>query len=65
MGKGRTFALLRTEAPPWWRGNDREARWRVKWLGKPVRLVFTCHRDGFAPWVIPYEVEIPVEPQVL
>lgn len=63
VGKGRTFTLTRTDAPPWWRGNDAEARWRVRWLGKPVRLVLTCRRDGFEPWVVPCEVEIPVEPQ--
>jgi len=64
VGKGRTFALTRTDPPPWWRGNDSEARWRARWIGKPVRLVFTCRRDGFEPWMVPCEVERPVEPQV-
>jgi hypothetical protein len=64
LGNGRTFPLTRTDPPPWWTHREAEAGWRARWLGKPVRLVFTCRRDGFEPWVVPYEVEIPVEPQV-
>ncbi|WP_430378419.1 hypothetical protein [Streptomyces sp. B1-3] len=64
VGKGRPLALERTRSPLWWEGNDREARWRDKWLNKPMRLVLTCRRDGFEPWTVPCEVEVPQAPRV-
>ncbi|GGX94652.1 hypothetical protein [Streptomyces anandii] len=64
VGAGQPRALERTRAPLWWEGNDREARWRDKWLNKPMRLVLTCRRDGFDPWVVPYEVDVPQAPRV-
>ncbi|MEV7737825.1 hypothetical protein AB0O75_38125 [Streptomyces sp. NPDC088921] len=64
VGVGRPLALERTRPPLWQEGNDREARWRDKWLNTPMRLVFTCRRDGFEPWVVPYEVDVPQAPRV-
>ncbi|MGW4759398.1 hypothetical protein [Streptomyces chartreusis] len=64
VGAGRPLALEHTRSPLWWEGNDREARWRDNWLNKPVRLVLTCRKDGFEPWVVPYEVEVPQVPRV-
>lgn len=64
VGRGRPFALERTRPPHWWEGNNRDARWRDEWRGKPLRLVLTCSRQGFEPWVVPYEVEAPEEPRV-
>lgn len=64
VGVGRPLALERTRSPVWWEGNDREARWRDKWLHKPMRLVLTCRLDGFEPWKVPYEVEVPERPRV-
>ncbi|WP_367324742.1 hypothetical protein [Streptomyces sp. HUAS ZL42] len=64
VGAGQPRALERTRSPLWWEGNDREARWRDKWLNKPMRLVLTCHRDGFDQWVVPYEVDVPQAPRV-
>lgn len=61
VGKGRPLALEHTRSPLWWDGNDREARWRARWIGKPVRLVLTCRRDGFEPWVVPCELMRPVQ----
>jgi hypothetical protein len=63
VGRGRPFALERTRSPLWWEGNDREARWRDKWLNLPMRLVLTCHREGFDLWTVPYEVDVPEVPQ--
>jgi hypothetical protein len=63
VGRGRPFALERTFSPLWWEGNDREARWRDKWLHLPMRLVLTCHREGFEMWTVPYEVDVPEVPQ--
>ncbi|MFI6341303.1 hypothetical protein [Streptomyces sp. NPDC050535] len=59
VGRGRPFALERTRSPLWWDGNDREERWRDKWISLPMRLVLTCRREGFDPWTVPYEVDVP------
>jgi len=64
VGRGRPFALERTRSPLWWDGNDREERWRDKWLSMPMRLVLTCRREGFEPWTVPYEVDVPEVPRV-
>lgn len=64
VGAGRPLALERTRPPVWQEGNDREARWRDQWLNKPMRLVLTCRRDGFDPWVVPHEVDVPQAPRV-
>ncbi|MFE9601607.1 hypothetical protein [Streptomyces hokutonensis] len=64
VGRGRPFALERTRSPLWWDGNDREERWRDKWLNLPMRLVLTCRREGFEPWTVPYEVDVPEVPRV-
>lgn len=64
VGKGQMFTLTRTEPPPWWRASIAEEQWRDRWRGQPVRLILTCRRDGIEPWVVPYEVEVPVQPQV-
>ncbi|MER6374856.1 hypothetical protein ABT255_42340 [Streptomyces mirabilis] len=64
VGAGQPRALERTRPPHWQEGDDREARWRDKWLNQPMRLVLTCRRDGFDPWVVPYEVDVPGRPRV-
>lgn len=64
VGAGRPLAMERTRPPHWQEGNDREARWRDKWLNKPLRLVLTCRRDDLDPWTVPYEVEVPQAPRV-
>ncbi|WP_043668300.1 hypothetical protein [Streptomyces xylophagus] len=64
VGAGQPRALERTRAPLWWDGNDREARWRDKWLNKPMRLVLICRRDDFAPWEVPYDLDVPEAPRV-
>lgn len=37
---------------PSWNGNG----WQEQYQGNPIRLEFTCTRDGDQPWVIPAEV---------
>lgn len=63
VGAGHPFALERTRPPRWQEGNDRQQRWRDQWLNKPMRLILTCRRDGFEPWRVPYEVEVPRQPE--
>lgn len=36
--------------------------WRRQTAGQPIRLLITCRREGYELWLIPYEVEVPVEP---
>ncbi|SEC88780.1 hypothetical protein SAMN05216489_01884 [Streptomyces sp. 3213] len=64
VGAGRPLAMERTRPPHWQEGNDREARWRDKWLNKPMRLVLICRRDDFAPWEVPYDLDVPEAPRV-
>ncbi|MFF1628928.1 hypothetical protein [Streptomyces sp. NPDC058272] len=64
VGRGRPFALERTRSPFWWEDDDREERWRDKWLNLPMRLVLSCRREGFDPWTVPYEVDVPEVPRV-
>ncbi|KAB1979454.1 hypothetical protein [Streptomyces triticiradicis] len=59
VGAGRPFSIERTRPPHWQQGDDRGARWRDQWINRPMRLVLTCKREGFKPWIVPYEVEIP------
>ena len=30
--------------------------WRRRYAGKPVSLLITCRRDGYEPWIVPYDV---------
>jgi hypothetical protein len=64
VGKGRPLSVELTRPPHWQQGNNRIAEWRDEWLNKPMRLVLTCTRHGFADWVVPYEVEVPHAPRV-
>jgi hypothetical protein len=59
VGTGRPFSIERTRHPRWQVGADAERRWRGEWMNKPMRMVITCRREEFEPWVVPYEVEIP------
>lgn len=60
VGRGRPFSIEQTRPPTWQEGSDRQERWWNQWTGKPLKLVITCQRAGFAPWVVPVDVERPV-----
>lgn len=64
VGKGRPFSIERTRPPRWQQGNDRADRWRDQWLNKPMRLVITCHKEGYKTWIVPYRVDVPQTPRV-
>ncbi|MFJ8049842.1 hypothetical protein [Streptomyces luteogriseus] len=64
VGAGRPFSIERTRPPRWQEGPDTERHWRDQWLNAPMRLVITCRRDEFEPWVVPCEVEVPEAPRV-
>ncbi|MGQ4353135.1 hypothetical protein [Streptomyces drozdowiczii] len=59
VGRGRPFSIERTRPPHWQEGDDREARWAAQWGWSPIKLVLECRKEGFAPWVVPYDVERP------
>ncbi|MFF7870510.1 hypothetical protein ACFZCT_29125 [Streptomyces qaidamensis] len=61
VGTGRPFSIERTRPPRWQEGPDAERHWRDQWVNAPVRLVLTCTREEFEPWVVPCEVEVPGE----
>lgn len=64
VGKGRPFSIERTRPPIWLRGDDRAARWRDQWLNTPMRLVITCQKEGYKPWIVPCRVDVPESPRV-
>lgn len=57
VGRGRPFSIESTRPPRWQEGEHRDDDWWGQWEGKPLRLVMKCSRDGFEPWVVPYDVE--------
>ncbi|GGT13203.1 hypothetical protein GCM10010271_15170 [Streptomyces kurssanovii] len=59
VGAGRPFSMERTRPPHWQEGQERDAHWRNQWTNTPIRLIATCTREGFKPWVVPCEVEVP------
>ena len=44
--------------PSWFTVPD---MWRRQYEGTPIRLEITCRRDGYEPWVVPFEIT-PVDP---
>lgn len=49
---GDPFPLRRTRPPD---GAD-VGRWRKDYAGKPIRLLITCRREGYEPWMLPRDV---------
>ena len=56
---GRNWDLLSLHAtrPGTWMSMSQED-WVRQYLNQPLRLLITCHRDGYEPWPLPYEVKI-------
>lgn len=43
-----------------------QAEWLQRWVGEPVRLLLTCHRDGYEPWFIQRDVKVdPGHPSMI
>jgi hypothetical protein len=59
VNQGRPFSIEKTRPPRWQTAHDAESRWRSEWFHKPMRLVITCKREGFDPWTVPRDVEVP------
>ncbi|MFF2630893.1 hypothetical protein ACFVUN_34660 [Kitasatospora griseola] len=53
--------LLEQSVPPsWLTDNDLALQyWREQFAGQKLRLKAVCERDGFQPWIVLAEVEIP------
>lgn len=50
------LGLRRTQPGRWMPDNPEQ--WRKQQAGKPIRLLFTCRRDGYEPWTVLYEVHV-------
>jgi hypothetical protein len=55
VGEELTFALERTQPPPWSQQSTQDW-WRDR--GTLVRLRLECRRDGWEPWVLTGEIDI-------
>ncbi|WP_086765411.1 hypothetical protein [Streptomyces bobili] len=64
VGTGRPFSIERTRPPHWQQGGNVERNWRDDWMNKPMRLILTCRREDFDPWVVPCDVEVPTAVRV-
>ena len=38
-----------------------EEDWRRQTEDQPIRLRITCRREGYEPWILPYEVTVDAE----
>jgi hypothetical protein len=52
--------MTRTRPGSWMTGTSQED-WRRQTAGQPVRLLITCRREGYEPWLMPYEIIKPEE----
>jgi hypothetical protein len=60
VGAGRSFRIRVTRPPRWQRGDNAFREWTEQWINAPMRLMITCRREGFEPWVVPCAVDIPM-----
>ena len=57
---GRNWDLLsmtRTRPGSWMTGTSQED-WRKQTADQPIRLLVTCRRGGYEPWLVPYEITV-------
>lgn len=62
---GKNWDLLsmnRTRPGPWMSSTSRD-EWRKRYAGQPVRLLITCRRDGYEPWIVLCEVRAEPVPR--
>lgn len=59
VGRGHPFGIELTRPPHWQEGHDRNERWETQWAWRPIKLVLRCYKEGFEPWIVPYDVERP------
>jgi hypothetical protein len=62
QGDGIRRAMEETPAPSWVAATE---NWRDRYKDKRVRLTFTCVREGYRPWTIPWEGIVQELPVVL
>ena len=60
MGDQTRVYMERTTPPRWWESGT--PAWRRQYAGTPLRLLFTCRRDG-VDWRIPVDVMVEVDEQ--
>jgi hypothetical protein len=49
--------MTRTRPGTWMTGTSQED-WRRQTAGQPIRLLITCRREGYEPWLMPCEVTV-------
>lgn len=62
-GKNWDVLSLTATRPGHWMTGTTQDSWRKQYQDHPVRLLFTCRRDGYEPWYVSYEVH-PARPKV-
>jgi hypothetical protein len=55
-GKNWDLLSLNRTRPGHWMSSTNQEKWQKQYADEPLRLLITCHREGYAPWAIPYEV---------
>jgi hypothetical protein len=56
-GKNWDLLSLQPTRPGRWMSISQE-EWRKQWRGQPVRVLLTCHRDGYEPWFAQSDVKV-------
>jgi len=51
------LSMTRTRPGSWMTGTSQED-WRRQTGDQPIRLLITCRRQGYEPWLVPYEIMV-------
>ena len=51
------LSMTRTRPGSWMTGTSEED-WRRQTADQPIRLLIACRREGYEPWLLPYEVTV-------
>jgi hypothetical protein len=51
------LSMARTRPASWMTGTSQDD-WRRQTEDQPIRLLITCRREGYEPWLVPYEIMV-------
>ena len=57
-GKNWDVLSLRRTRPGHWMSATTQEAWREQHEDRPIRLLFTCRRDGYEPWIVQRDIEV-------
>jgi hypothetical protein len=63
-GKNWDLLPLTPTRPGHWMSTYSQEQWQGDFAGQPIRLLITCRRDSYDPWLLLREVAIPPVPFV-